>query len=79
MREAALQEIPNLERILQLNLIFHFQLVLYSKQTCQIPFQTLQMLVLMPGKWKRLNPGKRMFGSRESSGEGHELSPSHNC
>lgn len=38
MREAAFQEIPNLERILQLNLIFHFQLVFYSKQTYQIFF-----------------------------------------
>lgn len=38
MREAAFQEIANLERILQLNLIFHFQVVLYPKQTHQIFF-----------------------------------------
>lgn len=38
MREAACQEIPDLERIPQLNLGFHFQLVLHSKETYQICF-----------------------------------------
>lgn len=80
MREAAFQEIPDSERILQFKLIFHFQLAFYSKQTYQIFFfQTLQVLALMSGKQKRLIPGKSMFRSRVSSGEGHKLPPFHNC
>lgn len=48
MKEAAFQEIPNLGNILQLNLIFHFQLV--PNRLTRYFFQTLQMLVVMPGK-----------------------------
>jgi len=79
MREAAFQETPNLERILQLNLIFHFQLVLYSRQTYQIFLPDSTNVSTDTWKTERLIWGKSKFRSRVSSGEWHELPPSHSC
>lgn len=75
MREAAFQEIPNLERILQLNLIFHFQLVFYSKQTYQIFFPDSTNVSIDVWKMEEAHSGQMCVQKQSKFWRGARASP----